>query len=82
MLRKGGSMVTRMSPDKTHVSIVLEKMTSKNSQCARGSNPVVAIATETVILQLKGGPLAAARKAGGLRVWYSDLTSGTQHGVG
>lgn len=61
-------MVTRVS-DTGDFSIVLEKMTSKDSQCARGANPLVVVAAEEVILQLKGGLLAAAIKAGGLRVW-------------
>ena len=39
MLSGGGSLVTRVSPDKKDFSIVIEKMDTKNSVCARGSNP-------------------------------------------
>ena len=48
MLRNGGSMVTRVSPDKKDFSIVLEKMTSANSVCARGSNPTSKASEEEV----------------------------------
>jgi len=66
-------MVTRVSPDHNDFSIVLEKMTTKDSQCARGANPLVV--SEDIVLQLKGGLLAAARKAGGLRVWHVQASA-------
>lgn len=33
LLNKGGSYVTRISPDKKNLSIVVEKMTQENSNC-------------------------------------------------
>lgn len=60
MLTNGGSMVTRLSPDNEDFSIVLEKMTSANSVCARGSNPTSTATTEDVTVQLQGSFLKAA----------------------
>jgi len=81
LLENGGSMVTRISPDKKDFSVVVEKMDSGDSQCARGSNPSLSTKAEDVQLVLKGSFLAAAKRAGKLQVWYSNLTSGTQEGV-
>ena len=80
MLGLGGSVVTRVSPDGADFSVVIEKMTTEHSACARGSNPSVTIATEPVQLVLKGGLLAAA-KSKGLHLWRSNLTSGDAEGV-
>eukprot|EP00036_Acanthoecidae_sp_10tr_P021481 CAMPEP_0206318684 /NCGR_PEP_ID=MMETSP0106_2-20121207/17335_1 /ASSEMBLY_ACC=CAM_ASM_000206 /TAXON_ID=81532 /ORGANISM="Acanthoeca-like sp., Strain 10tr" /LENGTH=746 /DNA_ID=CAMNT_0053750429 /DNA_START=12 /DNA_END=2252 /DNA_ORIENTATION=+ len=74
LLENGGSLVTRVSPDLADVSMVIEKMSSHNSNCARGSNPDMPVASEKVVLILKGSVLVAA-KAKGLHVWYSNLTS-------
>jgi len=68
LLAGGGSIVTRLAPDKADWSAVIEKMSTKNSVCARGSNPKVVTVTEDVTLVLKGSLLAAA-KAKGLTVW-------------
>lgn len=38
-LSGGGSIVTRVAPDKSDFSIVIEKMDSRDSDCARGYNP-------------------------------------------
>lgn len=80
MLGGGGSCVTRVSPDGSDFSIVVEKMTTKNSVCARGSNPDIPMSAENVTLVLKGGILAAA-KAKGLHCWASNLTSGNDEGT-
>jgi len=58
--------------------MVIEKMTTENSVCARGNNPTLPMAAEKVVLVLKGKVLAAAR-AKGLHVWRSNLTSGGSH---
>lgn len=79
VLSNGGSIVTRVSPDGSDFSIVIEKMSTSNSACARGSNPSVATAQEVVSLALKGQLLAAA-KTKGLTVWYSNLGNNTQLG--
>jgi len=81
MLSSGGSMVTRVSPDGTDFSVVIEKMTTNNSVCARGNNPKVDIEEEELVLKLGGSLLTAAKKARGLRVWYSNLTSANDEGV-
>ena len=80
MLGNGGSMVTRVSPDGVDFSVVVEKMTTKNSVCARGSNPEIFVKKEDIVLVIKGGLLAAATKIGGLYVWYSNLTSANDEG--
>ena len=80
LLAEGGSIVTRMSEDKKDWSAVIEKMSAKNSICARGSNPEMTTATEELTMTLKGSLLAAA-KAKGLTVWYSNLTSSNELGV-
>jgi galactosylceramidase len=64
-------MVTRISPDAVDFSIVIEKMDTADSTCARGSNPAVYTAEEEVKLHLMGS-FAKAKK---LHVWYSNLTS-------
>jgi len=71
LLSKGGSYVTRISPDKKDISIVVEKMTHDDSACARGSNPPYDTAAEDVVFNLKGS--FADIKS--LHVWYSNLTS-------
>jgi galactosylceramidase len=80
MLGKGGSIVTRISPDKKDFSIVVEKMTTDNSKCARGSNPPVSIASEDVVMILKGDLLAIAKEKG-LKLWISNFSSGNDEGV-
>ena len=70
LLNGGGSIVTRVSPDGADFSIVLEKMRSSSSSCARGNNPALPTNTENVTLQLRGKFAAAPE----LRVWYSDLS--------
>ena len=81
-LEKGGSMVTRLSPDGADFSVVLEKMDSKNSACARGSNPPSTPEDEEVVLVLGGSFKKAAAAAGGaLQVWYSNLTSANDEGT-
>lgn len=80
-LANGGSLVTRISPDKKDFSVVVEKMDSTDSKCARGSNPDAETSEEDVTLVLKGSFLEAAKRAGGkLQVWYSNLTSGSASG--
>jgi len=73
-------MVTRVSPDMKDFSIVIEKMTSANSKCARGSNPDSTPTEETVVIKLAGAFLEAA-KSKGLQVWYSNLASSNDQGV-
>jgi len=80
MLKNAGSLVTRVSPDMKDFSVVIEKMSSANSNCARGSNPPSSPTTEEVVLQLKGAFLEAARR-GGLNVWYSNLASSNAQGI-
>lgn len=75
MLEHGGSMVTRVSQDLQDFSVVIEKMSSAESRCARGKNPDSNATTENIVIQLKGAFLAAAQRDG-LQVWYSNLTSG------
>ena len=79
LLPSGGSYVTRVSPDRKDFSMVIEKMTYRDSGCARGRNPRPenATAAENATWVLKGAFLAAATRAGGkLQVWYSDLSQG------
>ena len=57
MLEHGGSMVTRVSPDKKDFSVVIEKMSSKNSTCARGSNPSSDPEEEDVVLTPRAASL-------------------------
>ena len=75
-LQGGGSMVTRISPDKKDFSIVLEKMSSRYSQCARGQNPDMNATAEAVKIVLRGSFKEAALRAGSVAVWYSDFTDG------
>jgi hypothetical protein len=79
MLKNGGSMVTRVSPDLRDFSVVIEKMSSANSNCARGSNPTSTPSAEEIVLTLKGAFLEAARR-GGLNVWYSNMASSNDLG--
>merc|ERR1711957_12555 len=82
LLEKGGSIVTRVSPDLGEFSIVIEKMNSKNSKCARGSNPESDPQDEDVVITLKGSFLTAVtEKKRTLQVWYSNLTSSNDEGV-
>ena len=81
MLKNGGSMVTRVATDGSgDFSIVVEKMTTENSVCARGSNPKVSVGAEKMTITLDGGLLAAAQ-AKGLHVWKSNLASPNDEGV-
>jgi galactosylceramidase len=81
LLPSGGSYVTRVSPDMQDFSIVIEKMSYKNSYCARGRNPRVVNATtaENATFVLKGAFLAAATRVGKLQVWYSNLAPAVAH---
>jgi hypothetical protein len=80
MLKHGGSMVTRISPDLQDFSVVIEKMSSHNSDCARGWNPQgPAPDSETVLLKLQGAFLKAVKRSG-INVWYSNLNSGNSVG--
>lgn len=79
MLQNGGSMVTRVSQDLKDFSIVIEKMSSSNSVCARGSNPTSNPTSEDLVLSLKGAFLTAAQRAG-LNLWYSNLNSSNSLG--
>lgn len=75
LLGGGGSIVTRLSPDKKDFSIVLEKMTTEDSSCARGSNPDINTLNETIRVQLAGAFLEAVQNGGRtLQVWKSDYT--------
>lgn len=74
LLSAGGSIVTRVSPDRSDFSIVLEKMTHQDSSCARGSNPSYDTSPENVTMVLGGRLLTAAQN--GLQVWFSDLSQG------
>lgn len=80
MLGQGGSMVTRVSPAFDEFSVVIEKMSSWKSACARGRNKGGGLAAENVVLQLKDKFLSAAAAAGGVRVWRSNLDSGNDIG--
>jgi galactosylceramidase len=80
MLKNGGSIVTRVSPDLKDFSVVIEKMSSANSNCARGSNPSSSPSSEDVVITLKGAFLAAARRSG-VNVWYSNLASSNDQGL-
>merc|ERR1711957_82418 len=58
------------------------KMNSKNSKCARGSNPESDPQDEDVVITLKGSFLTAiTEKKRTLQVWYSNLTSSNDEGV-
>lgn len=76
LLRGGGSVVTRISPDRRDFTIVIEKVKGgEQSACARGNNPETEAEAEQLTLQLRGS--FAAALAGGVRrlqVWHSDLT--------
>ena len=61
LLAGGGSIVTRLSPDASDWSAVIEKMSTGNSVCARGSNPEVTTSSEDLTLILKGSLLRAAK---------------------
>lgn len=80
MLKNGGSMVTRVSPDLNDFSVVIEKMSSANSNCARGSNPTSDPKKEDLVITLHGAFLEAAQRKG-LNVWYSNLESSNSQGV-
>lgn len=71
-LPKGGSFVTRFSPDGHDFSIVVEKMTQESSNCARGSNPSYVTESENVTFILNGTFASMTS----LYVWYSNLTEG------
>ena len=58
---------------------MIEKMDSKNSGCARGSNPSSSPEDEDVVLVLGGSFKAVAGSQ--LQVWYSNLTSSNSEGV-
>ena len=78
----GGSMVTRISPDRGDFSIVIEKMSSSSSACARGSNPSSQAYDETVHVKFGGSFLLALQKGGRkLAIWRSNFTSGNSEGV-
>ena len=62
--------MTRVSPDESDFSIVIEKMPHDTSMCARGTNPIVPVYAEKVTLQLRG-KFAAVKE---LQVWYSNMT--------
>jgi len=82
MLRMGGSMVTRVSPDVTDFSIVLEKIDSQTSVCGHGRNPPAEVFGEDVVIQLAGSFLKAVVEGGKkLRVWRSNLRSSSDYGV-
>ena len=87
MLAHGGSMVTRVSPDRADFSIVLEKVAGgASSACARGSNPASSPRAENVTLQFGGALLAALTGSGGgaskaLAVWKSALASSNDEGA-
>jgi galactosylceramidase len=72
LLTKGGSYVTRVSPDLRDLSIVVEKMTHDDSNCARGSNPDYSVETEVVTFIFNG----SFTHLTSLHVWYSNLTDG------
>jgi galactosylceramidase len=80
MLNGGGSMVTRISPDGKDFSMVIEKMNSANSACARGSNPTSASSEEELEIAFAGSFLKAVQGRA-LQVWYSNLTSGSEESV-
>ncbi|EDQ92718.1 uncharacterized protein MONBRDRAFT_566, partial [Monosiga brevicollis MX1] len=72
MLFQGGSYVTRVSPDRRDISIVVEKMSHDDSNCARGSNPPYDVSAENVTFILNGSFAGITS----LNVWYSNLTDG------
>jgi len=81
MLSQGGSMVTRVSPDRKDFSIVIEKMQSATSVCGHGDNPDQDVTGQTISIQLKGAFLKAVKEDGKrLHVWHSDLTSSDAYG--
>merc|ERR1719261_1678759 len=73
-------MVTRISPDSKDFSIVIEKMSSANSVCARGSNPDSKSSEEELEIAFAGSFLKALQGKE-LQVWYSNLTSGNEEYV-
>jgi len=81
MLKLGGSMVTRVSPDRDQFSMVIEKMRTEGSVCGHGENPWQEVQAETVDIKLEGKFLEAARAAGELQIWRSDMTSSSDYGV-
>lgn len=82
MLGKGGSMVTRVSPDMRDFSIVLEKIDSKTSACGHGENPAAPVERELVVIELRGTFLEMAQTGKlQLNVWRSNLSSSSDFGV-
>lgn len=81
MMKNGGSMVTRASPDKKDFSIVLEKIDSSTSACGHGVNPEAPVAEEEVVIELKGSLLKAFQERGVLNVWRSNLSSSSEYGA-
>ncbi len=82
MLRGGGSVVTRVAPAMDDFSIVIEKMDSANSVCARGSNPKSEVRAEEVVLQLRGAFLALVTTGGkALALWSSNFSSANDEGI-
>lgn len=69
LLPRGGSYVTRMSPDGKEWSMVVEKMDYNTSRCTRGQSSRAVAHDEVLSFQLEG----SLRKANVLQVWYSDL---------
>jgi galactosylceramidase len=79
-LEKGGSYVTRMSPDGADFSVVIEKMAWKDSPCARPNNnssPFYETEAEEVTLVLGGSVILRHKR---LYVWRSNLTEGAAEG--
>merc|ERR1740117_439737 len=82
MLARGGSMVTRVAPDMSDFSIVIEKMRSNTPICGHGANPPADVDGEVVVIQLKGTFLKLLKGGGKkLAVWHSNLASGSEYGV-
>jgi len=81
MLQHGGSLVTRISADLSDWSMVVEKMTSDDSKCARGSNPSSEPIAEEVKIVLRGSFLSAVKSGKTLQLWRSNLTSSNDLGV-
>eukprot|EP00928_Gymnodinium_smaydae_P079276 TRINITY_DN63246_c0_g1_i1.p1 TRINITY_DN63246_c0_g1~~TRINITY_DN63246_c0_g1_i1.p1 ORF type:complete len:772 (+),score=156.27 TRINITY_DN63246_c0_g1_i1:85-2400(+) len=81
MLRNGGSMVTRVSPDLKHFSIVIEKMDPANSVCGHGVNPQQTVNGEEVVIKLKGSFGARAAKGLKLHVWRSNFAGSSSFGA-
>ncbi|CAG5123059.1 unnamed protein product [Candidula unifasciata] len=70
MLNQGGSYVTLVSPDLSHLTIVIEAMSHNHSLCIRPKLPWYTVTTQNVTFVLTG----SFSKISQLFIWQSTLT--------